>query len=389
VIPAPIMTIFDEERKRHDLPTWNESSILDPTRSTEEAMTHRDYSLLGQDGRRAVETGLAAAEWYHTEVPRRVMKDLMLRSDSPAIRDTVLLYGLLILFAGLGIAFWPSWASAPFWLAYGVLYGSASDSRWHEAGHGTAFRTRWMNDVVYQIASFMIMRDPTVWRWSHARHHTDTLIVGRDPEIAAMRPPRLLRILANFLGLVDVPLAFRDMALHARGRLSADEATFIPEAEAPKVHRTARVWLLIYAGTAAACLATGSIMPAMLIGLPRIYGAWLHLVFGLTQHAGLAEDTLDHRLNCRTVYMNPLFRFLYWNMNYHVEHHMFPTVPYHALPALHAEMRRFCPPAYASTWAAYREIVPALLRQLRDPTYFVRRELPPEAATPLPSSVAA
>jgi Na+-transporting NADH:ubiquinone oxidoreductase subunit F len=41
---------------------------------------------------------------------------------------------------------------------------------------------------------------------------------------------------------------------------------------------------------------------------------------------------LDHRLNCRTVYMNPIHRFLYWNMNYHVEHHMFPLVPYHALP---------------------------------------------------------
>ena len=42
-----------------------------------------------------------------------------------------------------------------------------------------------MNDVVYNIACFMIFREPTVWRWSHARHHTDTIIVGRDPEIAA------------------------------------------------------------------------------------------------------------------------------------------------------------------------------------------------------------
>ena len=39
---------------------------------------------------------------------------------------------------------------------------------------------------------------------------------------------------------------------------------------------------------------------------------------------------LDHRLNSRTVYMNPISRFIYWNMNYHIEHHMFPMVPYHA-----------------------------------------------------------
>ena len=70
----------------------------------------------------------------------------------------------------------------------------------------------------------------------------------------------------------------------------------------------------------------------LLVGpLPTMYGAWLHVMTGLTQHAGLAEDVLDHRLNCRTVYMNPVLRFLYWNMNYHIEHHMFPMVPYHAL----------------------------------------------------------
>ena len=45
-----------------------------------------------------------------------------------------------------------------------------------------------MNDVVYQIACFMILREPTVWRWSHTRHHTDTIIVGRDPEIARAAP---------------------------------------------------------------------------------------------------------------------------------------------------------------------------------------------------------
>ena len=110
-------------------------------------MGQRDYSLQGADARLAVESGLAAAEWYHPEVPRKVMKDLMARSDSPAIRETNLLYGSMIVLAGIGLWLWPSWWSAPFWLGYGVLYGSASDSRWHESSHGTAFRTPWMNNV--------------------------------------------------------------------------------------------------------------------------------------------------------------------------------------------------------------------------------------------------
>ena len=163
----------------------------------------RDYSLLGADAERAVETGLKAAEWYHTDVPRKEMKALMQRSDQPAIRDTILWLGSMAVFAGIAVALWLAghpWLSVPFWLAYGVLYGSASDSRWHECGHGTAFKTPWMNDAVYQIASFMIMRNPATWRWSHTRHHTDTIIVGLDPEIAVMRPPVFARLVLNFFG---------------------------------------------------------------------------------------------------------------------------------------------------------------------------------------------
>ena len=113
----------------------------------------------------------------------------MQRSDGPAIRDTIIWLAAFAVFGAGGYVFWGTWWAVPFFICYGVLYGSSTDSRWHECGHGTAFKTRWMNDAVYQLACFMIMREPTIWRWSHTRHHTDTIIVGRDPEIAAMRPP--------------------------------------------------------------------------------------------------------------------------------------------------------------------------------------------------------
>jgi fatty acid desaturase len=243
-----------------------------------------------------------------------------------------------------------------------------------------------MNDAVYRLASFMMMKDPTVWRWSHTRHHTDTLILGRDPEIVAMRPARLAKIIANLVGLYDVPVAFRDMALHAAGRVTAEEATFIPASERSKVYRTARIWLASYAAVATACVLTGSILPAMVIGLPRMYGACMLYVYSLTQHAGLGENVLDHRLNTRTVSMCRLNRFLYWNMNYHVEHHMFPMVPYHRLPELHTQIAHDLAAPYPSIWAVHKEVIPAILRQLKDPTYYVRRELPPAAAPFHPKS---
>lgn len=342
--------------------------------------TRRDYSLIGPDGRRAVEKGLAGAEWYRCPIPRQRLKELMQRRDGPAIRDTLIWFAALAATGGFGAWFWGSWWAVPFFAGYGVLYGSASDSRWHESGHGTAFRTGWMNDAVYQIACFMVLREPTVWRWSHARHHTDTLIVGRDPEIAAQRPPDVAGLLLNLFALKSGVIACGKVLLHTTGRLTADEATYIPEAERGKMFRVARIWVAIYAALIGGCIYGGTLLPAMLVGLPSFYGGGLYLIFGLTQHAGLAEDVLDHRRNCRTVYMNPIFRFLYWNMNYHIEHHMFPLVPYHALPALHAELRPDMPPPYRSMLEAYREIIPALLRQYRDPTWFVPRQPPARGA---------
>lgn len=350
------------------------------------ALPPHDYTLTGPSAAHAIETGLAAAEWYHTDVPRAQMKALMQRRDGPAMRDTALWLALHVLFAAGGIWFWGSWASVPFWLAYGVLYGSACDSRWHECGHGTAFRTRWMNDVVYHIASFQVMRNPINWRWSHARHHTDTIIVGRDPEIAWMHPIKLMLKALAFVGIVETWASLRVLARNAMGVLSPDEKDYIPESERPKAIFWARVHMAVYAATALTSLAMlvaglgwQAVIPFLLIGGPRMYGCWHMILTGLLQHGGLAEDVIDHRLNSRTVLMNPVTRWLYWNMNYHVEHHMFPMVPYYNLPALHAAIKHDLPPPNPSILHAYRELYAAVMRQRREPGYYLRRELPPTA----------
>ncbi len=338
-----------------------------------------DYSLLGKNAKLAEEKGLASAEWYSSPIPRKRLKELMQRRNGPAIRDTLIWFGLLGLTGYLGYHFWGMWWCVPCFIAYGLLYGTASDSRWHECGHRTAFKTTWMNDVVYEIASFMVIRESSSWRWSHTRHHTDTIVVGRDPEIAVPRPPDLVGIAMAFFILKSGPKEFKRVLRHCFGSLTPDEKLYVPESEWWRVIFIARLWALIYGGVIAWAIIAHSVLPLMFVGLPSFYGAWLMVVFGLTQHAGLAENVLDHRLNSRTIYMNPVFRFLYWNMNYHLEHHMFPMVPNYNLPALHAELKADMPKPYNGLWETYREIIPAIIRQTKEPTYFVRRELPPTA----------
>ena len=339
----------------------------------------RDYSLLGPDGERAVADGLVTEDWYRTPIDRKTMKALMKRADRPALGDTILLFGLMILFAGSAVILTPSWWSVPFWLAYGVLYGSAMDSRWHECGHGTAFKTRWMNAVVYHIACFCIMRDPYCWKFSHARHHSDTIIVGRDPEVAIMRPVVAVKLLANLFGLIDVWDGTKRMIVHASGRIPPDEATYVEEAFHRKTFRTARIWMAVYAAAIGAALAFQSWIPVLLIGLPRLYGCWHMVVCGWLQHGGLADNVLDHRMNSRTLHMNPVSRFIYWNMNYHIEHHMFPLVPYHKLPELHEICRHDFPAPNRSVTEAFAEMLPVLWRQRRDPDFYLHRALPDTA----------
>lgn len=346
----------------------------------------RDYRLAGNTDARE----FRHADWYCTPVPRKQLKQLMRRADQPALTNYGLWLASIFLTGALLIMTWGSAWAVPAAILYGVLYGSGADSRWHECGHGTPFRTHWLNEGFYQLASFMCWRNPHLWRWSHTRHHSDTMIVGRDPEIAFPRPPNLTRWLLNLLYIPTVYGEFIKMIRLSFGRLSEDEKTYLDKSQWQKAFRASRIHLAILGCTVLVSLAVSSLLPLMLVGLPTLYGSWLHHLMATTQHAGLAEDVPDHRMNSRTVYMNPFFRFIYSNMNYHIEHHMYPMVPYHALPALHEAIRHDTPAAYPSLWAAYREILPAMIRQQQDTAHYVTRELPPGAGTSptLPAGVA-
>ena len=54
------------------------------------------YDITGPENLAAVEAGLADATWFRSAVPRKRMKELMKRSDYPAVRDTIIWVGLIL-----------------------------------------------------------------------------------------------------------------------------------------------------------------------------------------------------------------------------------------------------------------------------------------------------
>ena len=313
--------------------------------------------------------------WFSFDISRRDLRELMRRSDGPGLANFGLWLALLAGSGYLAALFWGSWWGVPAFLLYGTIY-SSSDARWHECGHGTCFKTRWINEIFYHLSSFMTPREAYLWRWSHARHHTYTNWVGLDEEIQVMRPAHVAVILADFIWLVAGYKEVEKVVLHAFGAITYNADILVPKAERRKMIWSSRAYLAIVLAVAGWSAAIGSFLPIMFVWLPRFYGGWLHQIFSLTQHAGLAENVLDHRIVARSVYLNPVYRFLYMNMNYHIEHHVFPMVPFFALPKLHEKIKDQMPPPYRGVIDAYREIVPAILRQARDPTHFVRRTVP-------------
>ncbi|MYH69653.1 MAG: hypothetical protein F4147_06010, partial [Gammaproteobacteria bacterium] len=103
-----------------------------------------------------------------------------------------------------------------------------------------------------------------------------------------------------------------------------------------------------------------------LLLLPRALGAPVHGVLRITQHGALATGIKDHRYTTRTMYLNPVLQFFYCNMNYHVEHHMFPMVPFHALKRLHESVREQMPVPSKGVIGAMGEVFTTKSRQKTD-----------------------
>src|SRR6202140_668673 len=126
-------------------------------------------------------------EWYRPDISRKELKELTQRSDAKGLIDFAI-WGVCLGASGYlaYLSLGTYWVIPAFFL-YGTIYSSC-DARWHECAHGTPFRTHWLNEVFYRLVSLMNMREGTYLRWSHTRHHTETIQVGIDPEIQVMRP---------------------------------------------------------------------------------------------------------------------------------------------------------------------------------------------------------
>ncbi|PVH30424.1 fatty acid desaturase [Pararhodobacter oceanensis] len=235
-----------------------------------------------------------------------------------------LLVGGLIL---LKVPLW--WALLP---VQGVLLVALFTLQ-HECTHKTPFASDWLADRVGQVCGFILV-NPFIWfRYFHLAHHRFTNLDGKDPELEGTKPETRRAWAWHVSGFPYWASAARLMAALVTGKFRAD---YLPARARPQAIREARIMALLYAASALSLLWTPALFWVWL--LPVFLAQPVLRLYLLAEH-GDCPRVADMFANTRTTFTSAIIRFLAWNMPYHVEHHVFPSVPFHNLPALHDLIR--------------------------------------------------
>ncbi len=76
------------------------------------------------------------------------------------------------------------------------------------------------------------------------------------------------------------------------------------------------------------------------LAIPCLYAYWL---WHLTKHIARPYDVNDHRLNTRSIKVGWFIKSIFWGLDDHVEHHLYPAVPSRSLPKLHELLEKELP----------------------------------------------
>lgn len=205
----------------------------------------------------------------------------------------------------------------------------------HEAIHGTAFRSDWLNRAVATVAGFLVLIAPVWFRYFHFAHHRHTHDPDNDPELMSPKPETMRQYLFYLSG---VPLWTSMAKTIVRNALRLADEPYVPAKGKAKVRHEARLFLATYAALAAASFALRSDALVWAWIVPALLGQPFLRAYLLAEHTR-CPHVANMLENTRTTFTNRIVRFVAWNMPYHAEHHAYPAVPFHRLPRFHAIVR--------------------------------------------------
>ncbi|AZL60842.1 fatty acid desaturase [Tabrizicola piscis] len=286
---------------------------------------------------------------FVSALPPDLRERVTARSDGPGLRHLALHLGAILAVGGLiasGVPGW--WALLP---VQGVLIVFLFTLE-HEATHRTPFANERLNDWVGRAAGFLLLLPFEWFRYFHLAHHRWTNIEGKDPELLGEKPGTLGAWVWHVSGLPYWGSQLRLLAALVLGRAEGD---YLPDGAKRRIVVEARVMALGYLAVGLTVVWSPLLLWVWIV--PVLLGQPFLRVYLLAEH-GDCPRVANMFQNTRTTFTNRLVRFLAWNMPFHVEHHVWPAVPFHRLPEVHRLMRQelqVTASGYAAFTKAYLE----------------------------------
>ena len=328
-------------------------------------------------------TGKQRINWYRTPIPPADLARLNQRSNWRGLLQTISFLAVLVCSGGIA---WYAVDKAHFLIVLALIYLHGAlcaflVNGFHELCHKTVFKTQALNALFRNIYSFLGWYNHVSFWASHQAHHRYTLHPPDDLEVVLPVDLTLRSYLAfAFINPRGFYLRMKNVILLCFGVIENDweRILFPPENVQGRcaLFNWARVLIAGHALIVIFSLLTGWWMLTVLITLAPFYGGGYQYLLNVAQHIGLTDRVNDYRLNTRTIILNPVLAFLYWQMNYHIEHHMYAAVPFYNLPELHKLVKDDTPAPCQGVIGTWLQVIPILRRQQREPEYMFLPELP-------------
>jgi len=243
---------------------------------------------------------------------------------------SILIFAMLI---GCGFVAWNAespWVVWPTYLAMGYLWMSVVTFM-HDCTHLVLFKKRWKNWVFGIVSTLPLPITFVSFMDDHLAHHKYNRS-PKDPDaftMGARKFPDFLLFYAYIL---------------IGGLLTAIHFNFIYPVQ--KLRGT-KLW--IHIGELALRVVVYGVMiswasQAGVLGkflsvwlIPVLLFTWLNSIRFIAEHYDTPWDA-GQLSGTRTIISNPVNRFFWNNINYHIGHHVFPAVPWYNLPRLHEAM---------------------------------------------------
>ena len=323
--------------------------------------------------------------WYRPALDKDTLARLRTRSDAKAFVGVLCRLSLSIL-TGAGAFYssrhlgWP-WTVIAIYV-HGMFYCFLGEHAGvHELSHRTVFKHHFWNTFFLRVCAFITWSNYVKYRASHTRHHMVTCHTGRDLEVVI--PYKVTAM--DWLSYATVDFAWIKRTLlttlrHAFGIVKGQwEETLFPESNGKtrgELFGWARFVLFGHLILAAVFIYFDLWILIVLFTFGSMYATWLAWLTSHPQHLGMQPDVADFRLCTRSVKVHPFVAFLHWNMDYHIEHHMYAAVPFYNLPELNRLLRENLPEP-KNLWKSWSDdILPTLAKQKTDPNYVSTPVLP-------------